>query len=147
MISAFQGQSADNVWQQAAEGFRRSDGARSQNSRGGSTREILHVAISIADPRQRWVVSREPPLNIAFALAEVVWIMTGRRTWRSWNIGTADTATSLGPAQNFMAPTATAFVVILASTSLSGPSRYLYTIQTRDRWSCRFGIPNRLACP
>lgn len=79
MISAFQGQSADNVWQQAAEAFRRSDGARSQNSRGGPTREILHVAISIADPRQRWVVSREPPLNIAFALAEVVWIMTGRR--------------------------------------------------------------------
>ena len=79
MISAFQGQSADNVWQQAAEAFRRSDGVRSQNSRGGPTKEILHVAISIADPRQRWVVSREPPLNIAFALAEVVWIMTGRR--------------------------------------------------------------------
>ena len=79
MISAFQGQSADNVWQQAAEAFRRSDGGRSQNSRGGPTREILHVAISIADPRQRWVVSREPPLNIAFALAEDVWIMTGRR--------------------------------------------------------------------
>ena len=79
MISAFQGQSADNVWQQAAEAFRRSDGVRSQNSRGGPTREILHVVISIADPRQRWVVSREPPLNIAFVLAEVVWIMTGRR--------------------------------------------------------------------
>ena len=79
MISAFQGQSADNVWQQAAEAFRRSDGVRSQNSRGGPTKEILHVATSIGDPRQRWVVSREPPLNLAFALAEVVWIMTGRR--------------------------------------------------------------------
>ena len=79
MISAFQGESADNVWQQAAEAFRRSDGVRSQNSRGGPTKEILHVAASIADPRQRWVVSREPPLNLAFALAEVVWIMTGRR--------------------------------------------------------------------
>ena len=79
MISTFQGQSADNVWLQAAEAFRRSDGVRSQDSRGGPTREILHVAISVADPRQRWVVSREPPLNLAFALAEIVWIMTGRR--------------------------------------------------------------------
>ena len=79
MISTFQGQSADNVWLQAAEAFRRSDGVRAQNSRGGPTREILHVSISIADPRQRWVVSRKPPLNLPFALAEVVWIMTGRR--------------------------------------------------------------------
>ena len=79
MISTFQGQSADNVWLQAAEAFRQSDGVRSQDSRGGPTREILHVGISIADPRQRWVVSREPPLNLAFALAEIVWIMTGRR--------------------------------------------------------------------
>ena len=79
MISTFQGQSADDVWQQAAGAFRRSDGVRSQNSRAGQTKEILHVAISIADPGQRWVVSREPPLNLAFALAEVVWIMTGRR--------------------------------------------------------------------
>ena len=79
MISTFQGQSADEVWLHAAEAFRLSDGVRAQSSRGGPTREVLHVAISITDPRQRWVVSREPPLNPAFALAEVVWIMTGRR--------------------------------------------------------------------
>ena len=79
MISTFRGQSADNVWLQTAEAFRRSDGVRSQDSRGGPTKEILHVAISIANPSERWVVSREPPLNLAFALAEIVWIMTGRR--------------------------------------------------------------------
>ena len=79
MISTFRGQSADDVWLQAVEAFRRSDGVRSQDSRGGPTREVLHVGLSIADPRQRWVVSREPPLNLAFALAEIVWIMTGRR--------------------------------------------------------------------
>ena len=79
MIWAFQGQSADHVWHQAAEAFRWSDGVRRQNSRRGPTKEILHVATSITDPRQRWVVSRQPPLNLAFALAEVVWIMTGRR--------------------------------------------------------------------
>ena len=79
MISSFHGRSADVAWQRAAEAFRGSFGTASQDSRGGSTKEILHAAISIEDPRQRWVVSREPPLNIAFALAEVVWIMNGRR--------------------------------------------------------------------
>ena len=79
MTVFFDGVSADDVWQQAADTFRRSRRVRSQDSRGGSTKEILHAAMSIADPRQRWVVSREPPLNIAFALAEVIWIMRGRR--------------------------------------------------------------------
>ena len=79
MISAFHGQSADMVWLEAAKAFRRSPEVRNQDSRGGSTKEILHAAMSISDPRQRWVVSREPPLNIAFALAEVVWVMAGRR--------------------------------------------------------------------
>ena len=79
MISSFHGESADVVWQEAAEAFRQSLGVRAQDSRVGSTKEILHAAMSIADPRQRWVVSRTPPLNVAFALAEVVWIMTGRR--------------------------------------------------------------------
>lgn len=79
MISVFDGPSADSVWQQMAQAFRQPDGSRVQAGRGGETKEILHAAISIADPRQRWVVSRQPPLNPAFALAEVVWIMTGRR--------------------------------------------------------------------
>lgn len=79
MIPTYQGHSADNVWLQAAEAFRRSEGVRSQDSRRGPTSEILHVGFSVTDPRQRWVVSREPPLNLAFALAEVVWIITGRR--------------------------------------------------------------------
>ena len=79
MIPSFRGESADVVWQEAADAFRQSVGVRRQDSRGGLTKEILHAAMSIADPRQRWVVSRKPPLNIAFALAEVIWIMTGRR--------------------------------------------------------------------
>ncbi len=79
MISTFQGESADSVWQQAAGAFRRLDGVRSQSGRGGLTREILHAVFSIADPHQRWVVSKVPPLNPAFALAEVVWLITGRR--------------------------------------------------------------------
>lgn len=78
MITLFQGSTADDAWQQAAQAFQRSDGVTCQDGRGGPTREFLHAAISIADPRQRWAVSRQPALNPALALAEVVWIMTGR---------------------------------------------------------------------
>ena len=88
MISTYSGPTADSVWRQMADDFRKSRGAHIQESRGGTTNEILHAAISIEDPRQRWVTSRKPPLNIAFALAEVVWIMTGRNDLeflRYWN--------------------------------------------------------------
>ena len=79
MISVFNGSSADNVWMQLAKEFQRPGVARIQSSRNGKTKEILHVAISISDPRQRWITSRRPAINPGFALAEVVWIMNGRR--------------------------------------------------------------------
>lgn len=44
----------------------------------------------VAEPRQRWVTSRLPAINPAFALAEVVWILTGRSDARfltHWNPG------------------------------------------------------------
>ena len=79
MISVFNGSSADNIWMQLVKEFQRPGVARIQSSRNGKTKEILHVAISISDPKQRWVMSRQPAINPAFALAEVVWIMNGRR--------------------------------------------------------------------
>jgi thymidylate synthase len=79
MIRVFEGPTADCVWQQLAQAFQQPTGVRTQASRDGPTKEILHVAISITEPKQRWVVSRKPPLNVAFVLAEVVWMMTGRR--------------------------------------------------------------------
>ena len=90
MIRVFSGPTADHVWRQMTDAFRRSDGICSQESRDGPTKEILHAAISIEDPRQRWVVSRKPPINVAFALAEIVWIMNGRRDLKFlkfWNRG------------------------------------------------------------
>lgn len=79
MIKSFCGASADVVWQSIVEEFRQSDGTLKQSSRLGAMEELLHVVLTIEDPRQRWIVSREPPLNMAFALAEIVWIMRGRR--------------------------------------------------------------------
>ncbi|MHB8523784.1 MAG: thymidylate synthase [Limisphaerales bacterium] len=78
LFRIFEGQTADETWRKVASAFRRGDGASVQASRGGSTLEILHAVISISDPRQRWVVSREPSINLAFALAEIIWIMAGR---------------------------------------------------------------------
>lgn len=39
------------------------------------TLELLHASLTIADPRQRVVFAR--PINPAFALAEVIWILAG----------------------------------------------------------------------
>ena len=79
MIKVFNGSSANSVWMQLAEEFQSSGVMQNQSSQHGGTKEFLHAAISISDPRQRWVISRQPALNPAFALAEVVWIIRGRR--------------------------------------------------------------------
>lgn len=77
MFRSFDADTADAVWQAIAATFR-SEGIAQQESRGGPTRELLHATISIRNPIERWVISRNPPINPAFALAEVLWIMAGR---------------------------------------------------------------------
>lgn len=78
MFRSFEGLTADDVWQQISRSFKKGNGVNAQGSKSGATQEILHATISISDPRQRWVVSRNPPLNVAFAIADLVWIMAGR---------------------------------------------------------------------
>lgn len=88
MFRLFEGSTADQVWQNMVGAIRGGDGILDQPSRGGPTKEILHAAITVNDPRQRWVSSRSSPLNIAFAIAEVVWTMTGRNDLaflKAWN--------------------------------------------------------------
>lgn len=76
-IPVFSGESADAVWLAAAGQFR--DGkAREQPSRAGTTMEFLHSVLVIANPRQRWIPSRLPAMNPAFAIAEALWILSGR---------------------------------------------------------------------
>jgi thymidylate synthase len=74
----FEGDSADQVWQRAASAFENHSLYRIQSSRDGDTSEILHATFSIRRPRQRWVVTRRPSMNPAFAIAEIVWILRGR---------------------------------------------------------------------
>ncbi|MGH9905438.1 MAG: thymidylate synthase, partial [Pyrinomonadaceae bacterium] len=77
MFQLFEGQTADEVWGNVAKAFRSGEGT-AQPSRAGQTREILHSAMSISDPIQRWITSRTPPINPAFAIAEAIWIISGR---------------------------------------------------------------------
>lgn len=78
MLTQFQGDTADEIWRQAAEALTGEDGYLRQDSRLGATRELLHSTFHLQNPRQRWVLSRRPALNPAFAIAEVVWILQGR---------------------------------------------------------------------
>lgn len=77
MMHHFDGTTASEVWQQAATAFCAWDVA--QYGQHGVARELLHVTMSLSDPRQRWVNVRTPPINPAFAIAEVIWILNGRR--------------------------------------------------------------------
>lgn len=74
MIPVFSGETANDVWKQAVEKLQY---AGMTESRSGKTYELLHAVFSIANPRQRWLTYRSPPISIAFALAEVVWILNG----------------------------------------------------------------------
>jgi thymidylate synthase len=78
MTQLYTGETADQVWRAAASELRQSEAPDLQPGRGGATREQLHAVFAISNPRQRWVVSRRPPINPAFAIAEVVWILNGR---------------------------------------------------------------------
>jgi thymidylate synthase len=73
---SFEGPSANEVWLQAASAFQAGI-AEKQPGRGGETDELLHVTFTILNPIQRWVTVRQPAINPAFAIVEVVWILTG----------------------------------------------------------------------
>lgn len=77
MSDIFSGQTADKVWRRIFESFRNTDTTSVQESRRGPTRELLHVHFHIENPLERWIHSRIPAINPAFALAEVFWILSG----------------------------------------------------------------------
>lgn len=77
LIHAYNAGTANDVWRLAWQDVRSAKVTRSNELKGDS-REILHVAFGIEDPRQRFVYSRTPGINPSFAIAEVVWIIAGR---------------------------------------------------------------------
>lgn len=79
MPICFEGNSADEVWCQATTTLLSLSDGSLQNSRLGDTRELLHTILTIRDPRNRWIHSRMPGINPAFAIAEVFWILSGSK--------------------------------------------------------------------
>src|SRR5260370_36649185 len=79
MNSVFEGHTADEIWQAILARFEDAKGSRIQRSRAGLTHELLHAVLVLHNPRERWVYSRVPPINPAFAMAEVLWILAGRQ--------------------------------------------------------------------
>ncbi|MDR6831573.1 thymidylate synthase [Bosea sp. BE271] len=86
-IPFFHGATADEAWVGAVRAVTGSLGEPIEG-RGGATKEILHSTMRITDPTQRWVFSRCPAINPAFAIAEAFWILGGRddaRFVNFWN--------------------------------------------------------------
>jgi len=75
----FESNTADGAWLLAVEALKKQSKEPRQDGRGGSTSELLHVMTQVHDPRQRWVVSRSPGLSVAFAIVEVIGILSGRQ--------------------------------------------------------------------
>ncbi len=69
------GRTANDVWRKAASMLLQQKDA--VEGRTGDVFEILHSFITIEEPRQKWICDRVPPVSIAYALAELVWIMNG----------------------------------------------------------------------
>lgn len=69
------GKTANEVWKKAMQEIQKQDNLVA--GRGGNVYEILHTFFTIENPQQKWVISRVPPISIAFALAELIWILNG----------------------------------------------------------------------
>lgn len=75
MALLFDGESANEIWQLASRALIKEK--HTIASREGNTHELLHVLISVVNPHEKWVSYRMPPISIAYALADVVWILNG----------------------------------------------------------------------
>lgn len=78
MFQPLEARTANDLWKHAAGWFNQDGSAAKQASRNGLTQEVMNVAFTLDDPRQRWIAARVPAMNPAFAIAEVVWIVSGR---------------------------------------------------------------------
>lgn len=72
------GRTANDVWRKATSMLLQQKDTL--EGRTGDVFEILHSFITIEEPRQKWIYDRVPPVSIAYALAELVWIMNGENS-------------------------------------------------------------------
>ena len=74
MFTLIQGETANDIWTKAFDEVMKSSEVY---SRAGNTKELLHVALSINDPIQRWISQKYPPINISYALADLICVLSG----------------------------------------------------------------------
>lgn len=77
MAELIKADTANILWDNALNLVKSEKGVKFKSDRG-LTREVLHVFIELDNPREKWMYDRFPPMNIGFALAELLWIMGGR---------------------------------------------------------------------
>jgi thymidylate synthase len=78
MFRVYEGLSANEIWCDIANDIKCLNDISLSQSRIGQVLDLGRTCISLRDPLQRWIVSRSPSLNPAFAIAEFVWIINGR---------------------------------------------------------------------
>jgi thymidylate synthase len=78
MWRLYEAESGNQLWTMVMEAVRSKENSIVQNGRGGATNEILHAALTLKNPSDRWITVRQPAMNIAFLIAELVWILAGR---------------------------------------------------------------------
>jgi thymidylate synthase len=79
MWHVIEADNANELWARVMSTLRVNEDVLMQPSRAGNTREILHAALTLRDPRQRWLTARRPAINPAFAIVDIFWILGGRR--------------------------------------------------------------------
>ena len=84
MLYSYIGETANEVWEKAVLDLKKS--TKNVNSRAGKTVENLHSIFQIANPVQRWVTKRWEPISLSFALAEIIWILSGSNDAKLLNI-------------------------------------------------------------
>lgn len=84
-MEVIRARTADGVWRQAHAAVMATATSTRQPSRAGETLELLHVGLEVDDPRQRWVISRRPAINPAFAIADALWILAGSNNAKVMN--------------------------------------------------------------
>ena len=86
MLYSYIGETANEVWEKAFLDLEKS--TKSVESRAGQTVENLHSIFQIENPVQRWVTRRWEPISPSFALAEIIWILSGSndaKLLNTWN--------------------------------------------------------------
>ena len=85
MFKCINGTTANDVWNKS---YNEIINSKTVNTRLGTSKELLHVALSIKNPIQKWIDTRKPPISIGYALAELIWILNGKdesSTINFWN--------------------------------------------------------------